>query len=307
MSLAGARGAPLWLAGLRRFRPNAIIAPDFPEHPLLDNNAALEGDFATADIAALAARGAIAQLSVTQRTTPLTDPIARGLAPLASVDYFWLWCTTTRAALRHVFALPRLRELHLSGIAAPGRLRGVADAAHLQVFRSSWMTETDLLELSRSRTLVELGVRGSKITPRVIEAFVAMPKLASLDVEDTHFDDAMARQLSVSTAITALWVGQTRLTRDGLAALCRMRQLRSLDLWMTRITVEDLALLATLPNLESLTLGSYDGDPDALRGAEIVPALRKIKSLKTLWLDGVALNPSTRRAIEKRYTNVRIS
>ncbi len=85
-----------------------------------------------------------------------------------------------------------------------------------------------------------------------------------------------------------------------------MRQLRSLDLWMTRIAVEDLALLATLPNLESLTLGSYDGDPDAPRGAEIVPALLEIKSLKTLWLDGVVLNPSTRRAIEKRYTNVRI-
>lgn len=292
---------------LHRFRREANIAPDFPEHPLTDNKAALEGDFTQADIEALAVRGAISQLSFTQRTTPLTEPVARGLASLASVDYFWLWCTTTRAALRHVFALPRLRELHLLGVATPGRMRGVAEAAHLQVFRSSWMTETDLLELARSRTLVELAAHGSKITPRVIDAFVAMPKLESLDIEDSRFDDAMAQQLSASTTITRLWACNTRLGGEGLAALCRMRQLRSLDLWMTRITADDLALLATLPNLESLTLGSYNGDPNALRGDAIVRPLRKIKSLKTLWLDGVVLNPSTRRAIEKRYPNVRIN
>ena len=99
----------------------------------------------------------------------------------------------------------------------------------------------------------------------------------------------------------------TRLTGRGLAALCRMRQLRELDLWATPTTSADLSLLATLPNLEKISVGGCDGDPDALRGRDVVPALRKIKKLNTVWLDGVVLSPSQRRAIEKRYPNVRIT
>lgn len=267
----------------------------------------LEGEFTQADVAALAAHGAIDKLSFTQRATPLTEPVARGLASIASVDYFWLWCTATRAALLHVFALPGLRELHVLGVAAPGRLRGVSEAARLEVFRSSWLTESDLLELSRSPTVRELAAHGSTITRRVVDALVAMPRLESLDIEDSRFDDAMAQRLAASPTIVSLWVCNTRLTGRGLAALCGMRQLRALDLWATKIAAADLALLATLPELDTISLGSYDGDPGALRGRDVVPALRKIRKLKTVWLDGVALSASERRAIEKRYPNVRIS
>jgi hypothetical protein len=281
-------------------KPSASPLPD-------PSRAEISGEFTRAHIEALAARGDLTQLSL-RRDTPLTEPVAPGLAALASVEDCWLGCNATRAALRHVLALPRLRELQVFGLATPGRLAGtVAAATHLEVFRASWLTESDLLSLARSHTLRELWSHGAKITPRVVDAFAAMPRLESLDIEDCRFDDAMAERLAVSTTITSLWVCNTRLTGRGLAALCRMRQLRELDLWMTQITADDLSLLATLPALTKVTLGSYNGDPDALRGKDVVPALRKIRKLKTVWLDGVVLSASQRRAIEKRYPEVRIN
>ena len=144
------------------------------------------------------------------------------------------------------------------------------------------------------------------MSPRVIKALLDLPRLTSLDLEGTQFDDSMAKAISGSGLLTSLDVGATRITGAGLSHLCKMSQLRSLDLWATSIQESDLDLLAQLSNLEYLSVGDYE-DSSSFNAATLLPRLGAIPSLKYIWLDGVKLEPSHRASLEARYVTVRIT
>lgn len=272
-----------------------------------DGYVSLEGEFTRADIEALASRGAIEKLSFTQRATLLTEPVARGLRALASVGNFWLWCTTTRAALRHAFALPGLHELNVLSVEGAGHMHGAADAHTLRALRANFgLSEADLFEIARLPALAELGAQTSQLTPHALDALLAMPALTSLDIEDTPFGDAMARRVAQSTTLQALDCGNTKLTGKGLAALCGMRQLRALDLWATRVRDDDLDMLAALPQLEYVSIG-HPVERKAPRADVVVAKLAQIPSLRRVWLDGVAVDASTQALLTQRYEYVRIT
>ncbi len=105
---------------------------------------------------------AIGKLSLTQpegATYPgqkVTEAIAREFAGIHSLDRLWLWLDATPAALRHVFAIPKLRVFDLLDIAHPGQMSGFA-ASEIEEFRCNCgMRESDLLEISTSRSLKQL-------------------------------------------------------------------------------------------------------------------------------------------------------
>jgi hypothetical protein len=85
-----------------------------------------------------------------------------------------------------------------------------------------------------------------------------------------------------------------------------MTQLRSLDLWASRIAEADIDLLADLPQLEYLSVGQIEGET-TFRAETLLPRLFAIRSLKRVWLDGVELSPKAKRQLANRYKYVRVT
>ncbi len=244
------------------------------------------------------------------RRAYFTEAIARGLVGMHSLDKLWLWLEATPAALRHVFAIPGLRVVDLLGLAHPGRLAGFA-AAKIEEFRCNTGTggiglrESDLLEISTSVSLKQLGAQSSGLSIRAIAALIAMPQLQSLDIEGTSFDDAMAELLIDNHSLHSLDVGMTRLSGKGLAHLRTMKNLRSLDLWATGITEDDLDLLADMP-LEYLSIGRVDDDtPSSFSVETVMKKLAALPALKRVWLDGLDLNAEHLAEFKRRKITVR--
>jgi hypothetical protein len=266
----------------------------------------INGKIRASDLRILAKHGPIKKLSLTDMPL-LTARTAQGLRSLPSVEHLWLWCDVTRTAMRHVVSIPGLRVLDTLNIVKPGRLEGFSEALSLEIIRANHgLSAEDMLEISTCRTLCEIGAQDAELSPELISALLAMPRLNAIDLEASRFDDAMAEQLSASTSITSLDVGATNLSHIGLAYLCKMQQLRSLDIWAAPVRECDLDLLAALPKLEYLSIGGY-GDARPLDAESILPTLSAMPSLKRLWLDGIELTPSQREALDERYENVRIT
>ena len=240
-----------------------------------------------------------------------TKAIARGLLGLHSLDQLWLWLDATPAALRHVFAIPGLRVLDLLGIAHPGRLAGFANTT-IEEFRCNTgirgigLRESDLLEISTSTCLKQLSAHTSELSMRALSAILAMPRLQALDIENTHFDDAMAALLACNPSLHSLDVGMTKLSGKGLAHLCTMKNLRALDLWSTRITEDDLDLLAGT-QLEYLSIGRVDDDSvSPFSVATVMKKLEALPALKRVWLDGLDLNAEHLAEFKRRKISVRL-
>ena len=149
----------------------------------------LVGPISAAMLRNLPRSTAIGMLSLNQaKGTPypgqkITEAIARGLANIHSLERLWLWLDTTPAALRHVFTIPKLRVLDLLNVVYPGRLVGFA-ASEIEEFRSNCgLRESDLLEISRSTSLKQLGAQSSELSMRSMTALMAMPKLQALNLE----------------------------------------------------------------------------------------------------------------------------
>lgn len=254
---------------------------------------------------ALAQSPHIERLSITQRA-PLTVRLARRIESLR-VGWAWLWCPVTPRAMRHVLRMPSLRTLDVLRITNAGTLPTFADAASLEVLRANHgLSERDLMQVSTSRTLREIGAQHAQITHASLAALLAMPALESLDLECTAFDDAMARRISRSSRIRSLDLGASRLTGRGLAHLTEMRQLRSLDLWETRISAHDLELLRRLPQLEYVSIGKIHGAA-TLDPAVVVRLLLELPALKRVWLDGVKIDHKQRADLDSRLESLRVT
>ena len=266
----------------------------------------LTGAIKPKDIRGLRNLGHIPKLSITESPL-LTVKTASAFSALKSVSHLWLWCDVTRTAMRHILAIPGLREIDVLAIVNPGKLGLFSSAESLEVFRGNhYLTEADLLAVTSCRSLREIGAQYSSLTPRVVEALLDLPELRTLDLEGTAFDDKMAASISNSNRLVSLDIGNTRLTRKGLSHLCTMKQLRSLDIWAANITESDLDLLAQLPTLTYLSLGNMEG-LSTFNAESLLPRLKAISSLQLVWLDGIALNPKQQAELESRYAKVIIT
>jgi hypothetical protein len=266
----------------------------------------LSGTVSAQDIRELSKLGDIDKLSIVQESL-LTAEVARGLSALKSVRLLWLWCDVTRTAMRHVLAIPNLQVLDVLHIRYPGRLQSFQRATSLQEFRcNTGLAEDDLLEIATCHSLREIGAQSSEISPKVIDAFLRMPSLISLDIEGSNFNDGMAGHLCRSSQLRFLDIGATTVTGAGLKAISKMRQLTSLDLWATAIDEADIDVLTQLPNLEYLSVGHVEGT-STFSGNTLLPRLSAIPSLRRIWLDGVALSAEQKRFLHATYQDARLT
>lgn len=266
---------------------------------------ALERDIDPKAVDQLKEIGPIAKLSLTN--IPLvTVKLALRLKDL-HVENLWLWSDITRRAMRRIVQIPGLRTLDVLCIKGPGALGNFRMAQNLETFRANhYMTEGDLLQIAQCSELTELGAQGAELSSESLAAILALPKLVSLDIESTGFNDTMAKKLSRSKTIESLDVGATRITGAGLKHLAQMSQLRSIDLWATDIAEADLPLLLDMPRLEYVSLGNYDDCPQ-LDAEKVCNLILSLPNVKRVWLDGIRLHTTQKEALEKKLESLRIT
>ena len=270
----------------------------------------LKADIAPEIVRALRDVGHIEKLSITN--IPLvTVRHAHLLKGLQSVGQLWLWCDITRRAMRHLIELPSLVAMDVLFIRGPSSLGCFEKARTLEVFRANnCLNETDVIQVAKCKSIKTLGIQNAILTKASFAAILSLPRLESLDIEATRFDDRMASALSQSRTITSLDIGATKITGRGLEHIVSMTSLRSLDLWQTALSEDDLELLSGLPDLEYLSIGNIEGNTEgcpALDIERIVPLLLRLPSLKRIWLDGIKCESEYRRLLEARFSFVRIN
>ena len=255
-------------------------------------------------ISEVAAAGPIDSLSITDVPLVTVRHAALLAQGLPTVRQLWLWAKVTRSAMSHLIELPGLETLDVLQLTSEARWRHVDRAVVLQQLRIALcLNHDDLIAISRSHSIRELSVRGASLTRDAFVALLDMPKLESLDVEETVFDDWMAARVSRVPRITALDVGASRMTGSGLRRLAQMSQLRSLDIWATRIETTDLATLTDLTALEYLSVGGYAGVPN-LEPEMMVAQLLRLPSLKKVWIDGVPRTDTLHERLSARIEKV---
>ena len=253
----------------------------------------------------------INQLNVTKRRIGtgsflFTTEAARRLAQTAGIKSLWLWCDVSRAALKDIARIPNLQRLDVLEIRGPGYVCGLEQASELKIVRVAiGCSARDAQGLLNAKGLCELSLQSSHISEKLVAGIAALPQLRILDLEGSDFDDTMAATLATSKSIENFSAGASRLTRKGLRHLCKMKQLKDLDLWACRLSVGDLTELEALPNLEYLSFGSTR-QPSPIDSEALIAGLDRLSALKRIWLDGVDMSPAQIASLNKRYEKARI-
>lgn len=237
----------------------------------------------------------------------LPAKFARGLVNYSKVERLWVWCDVFRTAMPYVLSSPVLRVLDILCISRPGRrMPSFDNALELTEFRcNNGLTETDLIAITKAPNLRELGAQYSAISHTVINSILENPNLEALDLECADITDEYAAHLSLSTGLRSLELGSNPITSTGLKAISTMSQLQRLDIWLTDVSASDLELLVSLENLEYLSVGGSENDIERLTGEQIIPILKSIPSLRSVWLDGVSLSAEQNEELNEMYDSFR--
>jgi len=239
----------------------------------------------------------------------LTADIAKKFGTVKSIEELWLWCDVTKAALRYILAIPKLKRLHIFCIKSLGKTDVYSKSMVLETFYCAFSDKLslgDYKELLSCKTLKNISLMNSDLNIEIINLFLKASHIKSIELEDSNFNDRMAICISKSKSIEKIELGGTLISRIGLEHICNMNQLQSLDIWNTKIQENDLNLLTKLQNLEYLSLGQ--GYDDNVFGSKsVINSIEPIKSLKRLWLDGIKFDSSEISYLKKRYEKVQIS
>lgn len=232
--------------------------------------------------------------------------LAREVSSWQPIKKINLWTKTTKAALRQLITTPEVEEINLGSLCKHGSLNGMPKPETLHTLRCGWLSSDDLREIADLPGLRVLGAQNSSLSHAAVSRLVGMEALMDLDLEASDLTDVLASILSTSTKIVSLAIGATRVGPKGLQSICRMAQLRELDIWALKIQESDLDCLAALGNLEYLSVGGHQ-EQTVLTAKGVLPRIARLAALKRLWLDGIALTEDEADQLERRYERVRIT
>jgi len=206
---------------------------------------------------------------------------------VVAIDLTGSWITD--ADLRRLESFNRLRSLNLTrtkitdvGMEHLAKLTSVTD---LNLYFAEYITEDGIAHLKGWTSLERLNLHGTKVTSKVFPILARLTALKSLDLGSTQIDDEGFEELAGLPRLEELAIGANRLTGSCLPLLKPLAQLRRLDvggiqrvdsgLWGVALTDYNLARLAALTQLESLTLSGANlsdrgvdrpGQAEAIRG-----------------------------------------
>jgi hypothetical protein len=231
---------------------------------------------------------------------------AREVSSWQPIRKISLWTTTTKAALRQLLVTAGVEELNVLRLSGHGSLKGMPKPETLHTFRCGSLSSEDVREIAGLPGLRILGAQYSSLSHAAVSRLVGTEALADLDLEGSDLTDELAAILSASSKIVSLAIGASRVGPAGLESICRMAQLRELDIWGLRIQEGDLDCLGALGNLEYLSVGGHQ-EQTVLTAKGVLSRIARLPSLKRLWLDGIAMTKDEAASLERRYDRVRIT
>jgi hypothetical protein len=208
-----------------------------------------------------------------------------------------------------------------------GSVRRDASGAVIRInLGSTWINDTEMLDLLAFKKLVQLDLSHTRIsdegllhlhpaaqiedlnllyteqiTDLGLNAIKGWRKLKALNVRGTRVADDTLAIVSQLTQLEALDLANTNVTDNGLENLAPLTHLRHLALGRTRVDESTLGMLRLLSTLESLDLSGPRGTVRNQRGRAggalpdaLVSAIAELKELRTLKLghseiDGMGL------------------
>jgi Leucine-rich repeat (LRR) protein len=169
----------------------------------------------------------------------------------------------TEAGAAQLARLPNLQELNLSGCNIDNAtIRKLADCPHLQklMLRGAVFAD-EPIDLGRLRGLSRLDLSGCHLSFTPTGAATISNWLSGLD------------------ALEELYLRDCPIEPGDIEAICRLKNLRILDLTGRTVSASDLRRILNLPKLKKLGL-----DPSSIDD-ETVQVLHKLGQLELLWLN----------------------
>lgn len=268
------------------------------------NHLSLDGPFTGAGIETLRALEGLFALSFFWHCS------FRGgdLAPLKQLPHLGvLGCGGERcddAAMRHIAAFPRLRQLIAQGTVASDA--GFTALARSQTLEHIWGRECPNLSgvgfkaLASMPRLTGLAVSCRNVDDTALASlprFHALRELLPMDVHDRGF-----RHIGGCESLESLWCMYCRDTGDEATEHIAALRLKSYYAGQTRITDRSLGILARMSSLERLELRACPGLTDA--GVAHLAGLPKLRELTLASLPGVTPQVAARFAagVRVRFT-----
>lgn len=242
----------------------------------------LRGAITDAGLAGLGGLEGLFALNLDDSRLKLSSTGLQALAGLPHLE--WLGFDATEETMAAIARLPRLRMLMCqdtessdAGWEALGRSRSLQ---YIWGRRCYGLSDRGFRALSRIPSLRGLSVSCRNVSDEALSALPAFPMLDEfmpMDVPDAGFrhvgacarlealwcmycrdtGDAATEQIAGLKRLRSYYAGQTRITDRSLEILSTMDTLEKLEFWSCAgITERGVALLAGLPKLKRLTLGS---------------------------------------------------
>ncbi len=192
-----------------------------------------------------------------------------------------------------------LTSLHLGTTNAVGRsivgpgLKELRGLSQLQSLSLGNITNEDMKEIARFKSLKKLQIFGFDIDDRGIKELRGLENLEELDGVGSDLTDAGVAELAALTSLKKLDLHYSKITDAGLAELNRLTNLQSLDLSNTKIKGLGISELKDLKHLTSLKMnGTRVNDAVASRIAEL-------KSLTSLHLTNTKITDEALTHLEQ--------
>lgn len=138
------------------------------------------------------------------------------------------------------------------------------DRLSLLSLKDTAVGDQGLAALSRAVSLASLDLQGTRVTDKGIGHIARLPNLKRITLRRTAVTDVGIGAL-VGKDLTDLSLGGTGITDKSVGWIARTATLKHLDLGDTKITREGVALLASLTDLETLSLHGIDLDDELAR------------------------------------------
>lgn len=221
------------------------------------------------------------------------------------VPAMFIW-SASPAAINELIRISSLKHLEVVFSKGKGTLRGSSglESFHVSPARVS---DEDMATIMSWKSLKSVRLRCVDLKPSHISMFGTLPELRELDLEDGNLNDAMAlRLIRACPQLRVLQLANTRISGRGLQTLVNgLPQMESIDVWGTRVRCADIGILEYATRLQYLSCGGplHREWP----GHELVKHLRLLKSLREVWLDGVALSDVEQAEVRLLISKVSIT
>ena len=189
----------------------------------------------------------------------------------------------TSAALPIIARIPNLEDLRISNCPISGETLATLTKANNLVrleftpFYNVNVTDDQIAELNSCHKLQSLNIRGAGVTENCLTALVTLKELQQVEIY-TDLTDAGIKSLTQLKSLTEISAAGEQITDSGIALLASLPHLEKISLHRcSLLSGRCFAKLNQLTNLKSITLYSVGLTDEGLASLAMLPNLESLE------------------------------